>query len=210
MKDTNGMLKKLACNQAGHSPSHWPVWFVLSAGCILAFAGASQVLDVFGKSQIWDLSAPLLGMPFRYLFISIGLGELTVAWLCLCTNKRAMGLGLMLWLIANYAGYRAGLWAMGWAHPWIFIGKLAETFQISPFLADGVITVVLAYLLVGGLAALWQERKGKRLRQLNFSPDFLKISCLTCDGHIEFPANILGQKIPCPHCRAEITLRAPA
>lgn len=27
-----------------------------------------------------------------------------------------------------------------------------------------------------------------------------------CQGHLQFPANALGGKIACPHCRGEITL----
>lgn len=35
---------------------------------------------------------------------------------------------------------------------------------------------------------------------------FLKCSCRNCAGHIEFPADQLGQTIPCPHCEWETEL----
>jgi len=35
----------------------------------------------------------------------------------------------------------------------------------------------------------------------------LKISCTSCGGHIEFPTNFFGERIPCPHCQATITLQ---
>ncbi|HEY5233319.1 MAG TPA: hypothetical protein VIK35_07300, partial [Verrucomicrobiae bacterium] len=34
-----------------------------------------------------------------------------------------------------------------------------------------------------------------------------KISCTACGGHVEFPTNLLGETIPCPHCRATIILK---
>jgi uncharacterized paraquat-inducible protein A len=36
-----------------------------------------------------------------------------------------------------------------------------------------------------------------------------KMACPGCGGHIEFAARNQGQRIPCPHCRTEITLRKP-
>jgi hypothetical protein len=38
----------------------------------------------------------------------------------------------------------------------------------------------------------------------------LKTSCVLCGGHIEFPAHAVGLKIPCPHCKMDITLKEPA
>ena len=35
---------------------------------------------------------------------------------------------------------------------------------------------------------------------------FLRTSCLLCSGHIEFPADGLGQTISCPHCKMTTTL----
>jgi hypothetical protein len=39
---------------------------------------------------------------------------------------------------------------------------------------------------------------------------FARMSCFFCKGHIEFPPHAIGQKIPCPHCRMDITLKEPA
>jgi predicted RNA-binding Zn-ribbon protein involved in translation (DUF1610 family) len=35
----------------------------------------------------------------------------------------------------------------------------------------------------------------------------LKIFCTACGGHIEFPTNFFGERIPCPHCKALIILQ---
>jgi DNA-directed RNA polymerase subunit RPC12/RpoP len=34
----------------------------------------------------------------------------------------------------------------------------------------------------------------------------LKMNCVLCGGHVEFPANAIGQTIACPHCAKTITL----
>jgi hypothetical protein len=40
---------------------------------------------------------------------------------------------------------------------------------------------------------------------------FLKCTCASCGGHIEFPADGIGMTIPCPHCgsHTELMLESP-
>ncbi len=38
---------------------------------------------------------------------------------------------------------------------------------------------------------------------------FHKILCGKCAGKIEFPAEYVGQTIPCPHCQTAVLLKAP-
>ena len=40
---------------------------------------------------------------------------------------------------------------------------------------------------------------------------YLKCACVSCAGHIEFPADAIGSTVPCPHCgwQTELTLEAP-
>lgn len=38
-------------------------------------------------------------------------------------------------------------------------------------------------------------------------PAYFKIECATCKGHIEFPKELHGQTIPCPHCGLTTVLR---
>jgi hypothetical protein len=35
----------------------------------------------------------------------------------------------------------------------------------------------------------------------------LKISCFFCKEHIEFPGHAIGEKLKCPHCKMDITLK---
>jgi hypothetical protein len=41
-------------------------------------------------------------------------------------------------------------------------------------------------------------------------PELLKMTCFFCKEHIEFPSHALGEKIPCPHCKMDITLKEQA
>jgi hypothetical protein len=184
--------------------SNFASWFLLSAGGILALNGTSSLLGVFGKSSVMDLTDPVLGISFRHLLLFAGIIELIVAFLCLFTNKGTLALGLIAWLAVNFAVYRVGLWTMSWHHPYAWLAGLMGGLDISPLIADGIVAVILAYLLIGGIAMLWVKRRTIQTK------GFLKMSCVSCDGHVEFPAHALGQKIPCPHCEKTITLLNPA
>jgi hypothetical protein len=41
------------------------------------------------------------------------------------------------------------------------------------------------------------------------APGYVICSCNSCDGHIEFPEDGVGQTIPCPHCGLDTTLFKP-
>jgi ribosomal protein S27E len=179
-------------------------WFLLSAGGILLLGGMVKVLDLLARPEVPDMTDPIFAMPFRDLVLLVGVAELIVASLCLFTDRRTLSLGLLAWLVANLAAYRIGLWTMGWPHPYAWVAGLINGLNISPRIADLIIGVASAYLLVGSIAMLWFERRTAQ------AATFLKISCVSCGGHIEFPANAVGQKIQCPHCAKNITLLSPA
>jgi hypothetical protein len=40
-------------------------------------------------------------------------------------------------------------------------------------------------------------------------PETLKIACPSCAGHVEFPAEMRGQIINCPHCDLSVLLELP-
>lgn len=41
------------------------------------------------------------------------------------------------------------------------------------------------------------------------TPEHFKIACANCQGHIEFPKELHGQPIDCPHCGLTTVLRVP-
>src|SRR5208282_558215 len=40
-------------------------------------------------------------------------------------------------------------------------------------------------------------------------PVTIKIACPSCNGHIEFASDMIGQVINCPHCSLSVALRIP-
>lgn len=213
MKDASTMLKEVTRRQSGRQVK-WqsltsPQWFVLSAGGILAFAGANNLVDVFGNSQDLNLQDPLLGIPLRGFLGLAGTVELLIAWLCLFTNKKTLSLRLVAWLVINFIVYRCGLWTMGWRHPWIFIGGLTDTLNISPVLADCILFQVYLYLLAGSFFLLLRPQS-KLVAELRLmAPEqiaYFKVHCTTCGGKTAFDAQWIGQTIPCPHCGSPLPL----
>ena len=178
----------------------WPEWFVVFSGGILALDGSAKLLAILDKSQQLYFSEPIAGIEFRHLFIVLGIAEVLVACLCLFTKKRNLTLVLMAWLAANFLVYRIGLWTMGWPHPYVFLASVMKILDTSPIIADRIISLFAVILFGGSTTLLWFGNGNLR--------DFIKMSCLSCGGHIKFDSQNIGQKIPCPHCETTVTLRA--
>ena len=200
-------------------------------GGLLAFNGFASLPGLLAKSRLLELPDPLLGVPFRYLGLFVAASELLVAALFLFTRRRVLSLTLGAWLAANMLVYRLGLCGMGWTHPYGWLQGLMNSLNTSPRRADFVSYATIGLLLLGSLAILWSQcrrraglppshAKGVISQPVMAKPAaadpgaaayvrFLKISCAACGGHIEFPTNFFGDQIPCPHCRAIITLQKP-
>lgn len=211
MKDpkSSPVLRELARTQAAKTPSDWPGRFIFVAGAILMLTGTGLVLGASASAHQLGIHDPILGVPFRYLMLSVGMAELLVAFLCLFTNKRALSLGLMAWLAAVFLAYRIGLWNEGWHHS---SGFMVAPLNLSPRMTDAITSLTLFILLIGScimlMKVLWRPRmKPSTTSERN---DFLKIPCPQCGGRIEFPSSGIGQKIACPHCAATITLQKSA
>jgi hypothetical protein len=175
--------------------------FVLLAGTILTFTGMGAISGGLAKDQLLDLADPIFSLSFRGLMLAFGTAEMLAAFLCLFTDMRTLSLGLVAWLSGNFMVYRIGLWSMGWHHS---CGFLIDPLGLSLTTTDIIFSVSSTFLLVGSVATLWHERRTLQ------AVTFLKISCISCGGHIEFPTAAVGQKIQCPHCAKNITLLSPA
>jgi ribosomal protein S27E len=179
----------------------WHVWFILSAGGILALVGAEQALGFFKESWAMTVADPVFGFPFRDSILLIGIVEVIVAMFCLFGNGRVWIAGLIAWVVADVMAYRTGLWCMGWPHPYPCLFYLINALYISPAKADGLLMIACGCLLGGSVAILldsWRIRNAS---------EFMKISCSQCGGHIKFSIKNFGQKIPCPHCQTAIVLQ---
>ncbi len=129
--------------------------------------------------------------------LMIGMAELSAAILCLFTDKKNLSLGVAAWLSANVIVHRIGLWSMGWRHS---SGFLMAPLGLSLRNTDILVSSVSIFLFIGSITMLFIERQTAK------ATGILKMSCASCDGHIEFSSDAIGQKIQCPHCAKTITL----
>jgi hypothetical protein len=202
--NSSATVKKLM--SLGRLRAENPGWFMLTAGGILVLGSLTAFFTATGKSQPLDMPDPILGIPIRYIVLFVGIVELAIAGLCLFTSRKQWSLMLIMWLMVNLSVYRIGLWTMGWHHPYWLLGSLMEALNISPLMADGIISLFSAFLLIGSLILLCFG-KGDQVAVPNYVDESLKMSCQFCGGHIKFATQNLGQKISCPHCQKHITLR---
>lgn len=138
------------------------VWFVWSAGVVLAITGAGKAFAATGPAGALDLPDPFLGLRFRHLMLLVGLAELLVAFFCLFTPKRLFALGAVAWLATSFSVYRAGLWFIGWRRPCGCMGSLTDLLRLSPSTSDQIMKGVLLFLLVGShLLLLRYWRRGR-------------------------------------------------
>lgn len=133
-------------------------WFLVSAGLILLATGIGKCLAAIGPQRALDVPDPVFGIPFRQLFLGVGLLEQYVAMLCLCGRHVLLSLVVVAWLASNFLLYRVGLWLMGWHGPCGCAGKLTDALGIAPQTADGLMKLVLVYLLIGGAVCIVHER----------------------------------------------------
>ena len=136
-----------------------------SAGALLFLTGLGKAFAAIGPARALDTPDPLIGIPFRQLLLVVGLGELFIAFFCLFTERRRFSVLAVAWLSTNFLAYRLGLWFIGWHRPCGCMGNLTDILHISPRLADNIMKVVLAYLLVGSYGTLlWQWKRGRVAR----------------------------------------------
>jgi hypothetical protein len=203
--------------------TRWIRIFIWSAGGILLAAGLERLLVAFGHAQALSLPEPVLGIPIRYAVLLVGGFELLVALICLFGRNPTLQLGWLAWLLVNYAVYRIGLLTMHYHQQATGIGTLTDPLHLSRGILGLAIGLVPACLLAGTVAAIAWPWVGKMrparkpilatsvptARGVATFARFLKISCTVCGGHIEFPTNFFGERIPCPHCQASIILQKP-
>ncbi len=141
-----------------------------------------------------------------------------------------------LWVGSNYFVYSFGMaWGIKMPGPLPEVQFVARQMAIAPATLDACWNLFIVYLTIGGFVLLFLKlRRSKelrneawfknwlRMRELSNIPkktaiqkspsntnNYIKLSCRSCSGHIEFPIHALGQTIPCPHCAKTITLLKP-
>jgi uncharacterized CHY-type Zn-finger protein len=198
-------------------------FFTASAGAILlAMASALFVINVTGPTDLITPHDPIFGLPIKAIYWTfVGLA-LAVALDILFGTKPFRPMLLLAWLTTNFLIYRIGLISFGSHGLTGFFGGFPYAFGMPARVANGLIQAIMGYLFIGSYGTLWslarQQNEDKaplpaELKTLLIQPRneaiirTLKISCTVCGGHIEFPTNSFGEKIPCPHCHTSITLQ---
>ena len=138
------------------------LWFFCSTAVILAVTSVAKVWTAFAPTKVLAVADPITGIQFGHLMLAVGVLELVIAGICLFGKSQQLALGLIAWLATNFVVYRLGLWWMGWKKPCSCLGNLTDALHLSPQLADNIMKVILAYLLIGSYGLLfWQWRRGK-------------------------------------------------
>ena len=128
--------------------------FILSAGVILAVTGIAKLWTGLGSSKFLAVVDPIIGIKFGTLMLVVGVAEIVIAGVCFFRKRQTLALGLVAWMSTNFVVYRLGLWWMDWKKPCSCLGNLTDAVHISPQLADNIMKVVLAFLLVGSCGLL--------------------------------------------------------
>ena len=203
--------------------TNWIKPFINTAGGILLAAALIRFLIAAGHHPVLALPEPLLGIPLRDALLAVGALELVVAGICLFGKNARLQAAWLAWVGTNFVVFQIGLVWMH-VHPQgTCLGSLTDPLQLSRGFTGGIMIFLPFYLLLGSYAAVaapFLQKRTKVMKRMSHAAEvnrpepgqpiyarFLKISCTACGGHIEFPTNLFGGQIPCPHCRAVITLR---
>lgn len=185
----------------------WTTSFVKSAGFILLTAALSRFWIAFSDASCLSLPDPVLGVRLQYTVLMVGVVELIIAVICLAEIKILYQVSCLTWLTTNYALFESGLRWMHFHPQTTCTGVLTDPLHLSQGLTGWATAALPLYLLTGCYAALiYLKVQPEKSLAPHRQEGFIKMACVLCDGHIEFPGHATGQKIPCPHCDKPITL----
>ena len=227
-----GKMAQASSLAAGAKNGMYPSWikiFIASAWVILLMAALIRLIIAAGDAPALSLPDALLGMPLRYAVLVVGTVELVVAWVCLFGKSVGLSTVWLTWLGTVYLAFQAGL---VWVHCQLqgtCLGSLTDPLHLARGDSGILVGLLPWYVVLGGFAVaatILFPRRAKASPQRNGRTQgsakpgapgsvpaayvrFLKIACTACGGHIEFPTNLFGEQIPCPHCRAGVTLQKP-
>jgi len=197
--------------------------FQTSAGALLlAMASALFLINTTSPVDLITPHDPILGFSIKTVFWTIGCIAFLIALDCLFGTQLFRPMFLLAWLVTSFLVYRIGLISAGIHGLTGLLGGFPYAFGMSAEIANGLIQTILGYLFLGSYGTLWWLARQRKLdkkqvpvesKPLQIQANIesavrtLKISCAVCGGHIEFPTNAFGKKIPCPHCHAPILLQ---
>lgn len=178
-------------------------YFMNSVAALLAAFATGLFLCNIANFQLNQPHDPLFAISMNFLFWILGVGAMGVAVACIIIRRPRFKLAHVLWFATNLMIYRLGLQWQGVPDAHGYLGSLAHAFNLSDGFTNGLLNLLFLYLFTGSAALLLWDFLAK--------PEAvpLKTFCVHCGGHIAFSADNVGQKVLCPHCRKETTLRKP-
>jgi DNA-directed RNA polymerase subunit RPC12/RpoP len=175
-------------------------FFTNSAGALLLAVALAMFIANWASAGLTQPHDLVLMVSMRNLFWIVGAIALVMAMICLFGEKIWLKITLILWLVGNLLAYQIGfLWTGGHAGFSVYLSSLAEVFSMTFRTTYLILGILFLYLLIGGLASLlwlWMDNRS-----------YMKIACVHCGKHIEFPAEGAWQEIACPHCGVTVTLQ---
>jgi len=132
-------------------------WFIISSGVLLCVASLAKLISSLGKSHILGFQDPIFPISFRWMFCIAGIMEMAVAYFCLFDKRTIFRAGLLALISTNILVYRLSLLIVGYHKLCSCLGNLTDALSISPQTADTAMKIILAYLLIGSYAILFQQ-----------------------------------------------------
>lgn len=138
-------------------------WFILSTAIVLFITGSAKIYSGFGNAKLLRVPDPIIGLKFSQLMFLAGAIEIILASICVVNKWRILASIFLAAFGTALLTYRLGLWWLGWRHPCACLGGLTDALNVSSQVADNVMKIVLAYLLIGSYGILfhqwWKNRK---------------------------------------------------
>ena len=178
-------------------------YFATSVAALLGALATGLILCNLADAKLLQPHEPLLAVRMSTLYWVLALGAMAVALACVYVRQARLKLALILWFAGTLAIYRLGLGWQGIPSLRGYLGSLAHAFNLSTTSVDVLLSLLFSYLLAGSAGLLLWNCLARPTRGV------AKTVCAHCGGHIEFADRNVGQKVPCPHCGRETTLRQP-
>ena len=148
--------------------------YIYSAGALILITAIAKLISAGGSARLLTYGDPVLGIPYRDLFLVVGTIEAGVGFFCLfAENRFVLKACLTAWLATNFLIYRLDLNWIGSPQPCPCLGSLTGALHIPTQVADTGLKILLGYLLIGSYGALfWLWRQDRKNRAENPGTSF--------------------------------------
>lgn len=138
-------------------------FYLYFSAAVLLTTAAAKLFSATEGARILLVPDPIFGVSIRSMFWMVGSIEIAVALACLFVKRIMLRAVLLAWLSTGFIVYRVGLFWVGFDQPCPCLGTFRKALHVSPELADNILKVILAYLVLGSygmLFLLWKNKAG--------------------------------------------------